>query len=84
MHTCIVGAMDGRQLLKALMENVGLNPNSLSAATRVAHLTKAAMIAMDRECAASSLELGTYQLNPDSDSFGFVNVIGIFSCAPKP
>jgi hypothetical protein len=53
-------------------------------ATRLAHLSKAAMIAMDDTCAKAGQELGAHQLNSDVDSFGYVNLGGFFSCSPRP
>lgn len=51
---------------------------------RLAYLSKAAMIVMDKTCQEKDDgELGTHQFNSDVDSLGFVNLMGFFSCAAK-
>lgn len=48
--------------------------------TRAAHLTRAALIAMDAHCAERAGKLSEHTVRDDADSFGFVNVLGFFSC----
>lgn len=48
--------------------------------TRAGFLTRAAMISMDAHCAGQGKQLGEHQFRDDSDSMGYVNVLGFFSC----
>ena len=52
--------------------------------TRASFLTRAGLIAMEAECLKKSSVLADYSLKDQVDSWGYINVLGYFSCKPLP
>lgn len=48
--------------------------------TRVSYLSKAAYQVMDRYCSAQGGRVSDVSLRDDVDDFGYVNMLGTFSC----
>jgi len=49
--------------------------------TRAAYLTQAGLIAMETHCMRRGAVLGTHTLRDSVDSFGYVNILGFFTCS---
>jgi hypothetical protein len=52
--------------------------------TRVAFLTQAAYFVMEHHCTENLAVLGDHSLRDDVDGWGYINVLGFFSCKPDP
>lgn len=52
--------------------------------TRASFLTRAGLIAMEAECLKKNSVLADYSLKDQVDSWGYINVLGYFSCKPLP
>lgn len=51
--------------------------------TRAAYLTQAGLIAMEAHCLRRGAVVGTHTLRDSVDSFGYINVLGFFTCSPS-